>query len=74
MIDNIKLMQARTEAGLTQTELANKLGVAQATVCAWESGVCNPRVSTLFELCKILNLDVKKFFIEENGNEHSKKS
>ena len=39
--------QARQAAGLTQTELARRLGKAQATIAALERSGANPTVGTL---------------------------
>lgn len=41
------LRQARTEAGITQSELARRLGVTQPTVASWERPGANPTVRTL---------------------------
>jgi transcriptional regulator with XRE-family HTH domain len=38
---------ARIRAGLTQSELAERLGVAQPTIARLESSRSNPRLSTL---------------------------
>ena len=38
---------AREDAGLTQAELAERLGVAQPTIARLESARSNPRLSTL---------------------------
>ena len=50
--DNIK--KARLEAGLTQIEIAEKLGVAQAQYARWENGGRNPRKGTVEKLAEIL--------------------
>jgi len=42
---------ARRQAGLTQTELAQRAGTSQAAVSAYESGRRSPSVDTL---CRIL--------------------
>jgi transcriptional regulator with XRE-family HTH domain len=44
------LRDARRLAGLTQRQLADRAGVAQATVGRIESGQINPRVDTLENL------------------------
>lgn len=41
------LRQARQEAGITQDELARRLGVTQPTVASWERPGANPTVRTL---------------------------
>ena len=49
--DNIK--KARLNAGLTQLEVAEKLGVAQAHYARWENGGRNPKVETVEKLAEI---------------------
>ena len=49
--DNIK--KARLDAGLTQLEVAEKLGVAQAQYARWESGGRNPKDETVEKLAEI---------------------
>ena len=49
--DNIK--KARLDAGLTQKEVAEKLGVAQAQYARWESGGRNPKDETVEKLAEI---------------------
>ncbi|WP_455445440.1 helix-turn-helix domain-containing protein [Streptococcus salivarius] len=51
--DNIK--KARIDAGLTQIEVAEKLGVAQAQYARWENGGRNPKDKTVERLAKIFN-------------------
>lgn len=52
--DNIKA--ARERAGLSQTELARRLGIRQPSVCAWEAGKTFPSYPKLIELCAILRV------------------
>lgn len=42
----------RQRAGLSQTELARRLGTAQSAVARWESGSVSPRVATLCRIAK----------------------
>ena len=49
--DNIK--KARLDAGLTQLEVAEKLGVAQAQYARWENGGRNPKDDTVEKLAEI---------------------
>ena len=41
----------------SQKELGKKIGVTESTISQWESGCKNPKVSTLIELCKLLDMD-----------------
>lgn len=43
----------RMDHGLTQMELAARLGVAEATVQDWENGRRIPRMATLFRMTEI---------------------
>ena len=42
----MRLRDARTRAGLTQTQLAGILNVTQAAVSYWEAGIARPRPDT----------------------------
>lgn len=58
-----RVMQARLDAGarrgkqLTQTEVAEKMRVTQATVGRWESGDAEPDLATIARLAKVLGVD-----------------
>jgi len=47
---------ARKDAGMTQGELANSLGVIQSTVSRIEQGVLAPTLFHWIEMCKVLNI------------------
>lgn len=49
--DNIK--KARLQAGLTQKEVSEKLGIAQPQYAQWERGTRNPKDETLEKLAHI---------------------
>lgn len=49
--DNIK--KSRLDAGLTQLEVAEKLGVVQAQYPRWENGGRNPKDETVEKLAEI---------------------
>ena len=44
----------RKSLGMTQKQLAEKLGMSDKSVSKWERGVCLPDVSVYKELCSIL--------------------
>lgn len=52
-----RLRQYRKEKGMTQQELADKLGVSNKTVSRWESG-SYPDVTTLVALARVLDVTV----------------
>ena len=58
-----RVLQARLDAGarrgkaLTQTEVAEKMKVTQATVGRWESGDAEPDLGTIARLAKVLGAD-----------------
>ncbi len=47
----------RREAGLTQTELARRLGISQPTLNRIESSAHNVKLETLTKLCEALRCD-----------------
>ena len=56
-IGNIVKRQRRT-AGLTQQELAERLGVRQATVSSVEAGAGGTKLSTLLDMLAALDLEL----------------
>lgn len=54
----LRLRELRKAAGLTQTQVAEKVGVTQGTVAEWENGGCYPSVTKLPELARAFNCTV----------------
>lgn len=52
------LKRARKEAGLTQADLAEKMGVHIKTVMNWEQGIAEPPLGTLMELTELYHCDL----------------
>lgn len=48
---------ARRDKGLTQVELAKRVGVGQPTLSAWERDVQNPQPESARKLAQILDLE-----------------
>lgn len=46
---------SRQRAGLTQAELAERMGVTQSVVARWERSAVEPRLSTLERICDALD-------------------
>jgi transcriptional regulator with XRE-family HTH domain len=51
------IVKRRLEVGLTQSDLAEKIGVSVATIAAWERGRRYPSQPTLQRLYEALDLD-----------------
>lgn len=54
----------RRAAGLTQTDLANRLGVTLGTVCNWERDVTDVPAIRLVTIARIVRCGVGDFFHE----------
>ncbi len=59
------IQQRRKALGLTQKELADKLGISDKTVSKWETGKGMPDISSIPELCKILNVSINELLLGE---------
>jgi uncharacterized protein len=53
------VLSARLGAGLTQRDLAHRLGVSQPTVAAYESGRRQPTVPTLSRILAAAGFDLE---------------
>lgn len=49
------LKQKRENMGITQNDLAQKMGVKHNTISQWEAGVRSPKVKDLPKLAEILD-------------------
>ena len=52
-----RLKEARKKAGLTQVELAERVGCFQVEIANWENGVRKPQEKTIQALAKILKVN-----------------
>lgn len=46
-----RLKELRTEAGITQKQLASEIGNAQSAIAYWETNKQEPTISALKKLC-----------------------
>lgn len=60
------IARRRKGEGLTQAQLAEKLGITDRAVSKWETGKTMPDVSLMLELCDILGITVNELL---NGEE-----
>lgn len=61
----LSLKACRANAGLSQKELAGKLGVAPMTVLNWENGVGEPRLSQVQKISDITGIPIDYIQIVE---------
>lgn len=59
------IANCRKEKKLTQSELAEKLGVTEKSVSNWENGRNMPDISLFKELCKILGITINELMSGE---------
>ena len=62
------ISECRRENGLTQVQLAEKIGVSNRAVSKWECGVGFPDVSILEQLADALNISVIELLHGEREN------
>ena len=60
------LIRARAEAGLTQEELAARMGTKQEVVARWEGGKVMPSTRTLTRLAKATGTRLQIRFARDN--------
>lgn len=56
----------RKDLGLTQRQLAEKLGMSDKSVSKWERGICLPDVSVYEEYCSSLGISINEFLAGED--------
>lgn len=52
------IIEARVKAGLTQKDVANKIGIAVSNYQKYEYGERTPKAQLLEKLAKVLNVDI----------------
>ena len=63
-----RIRQARVLAGLTQEQLAEKIGVSRTAVVRWESAETEPTLEHLLSLTKFLHVSADYLLgIDEHG-------
>lgn len=65
MAKNEAMRQARAAAGLSQQQLADRLGVSRQTINAIEQGDYNPTIRLCVGICRTLGLTLNDLFWEE---------
>ncbi|WP_298936710.1 helix-turn-helix transcriptional regulator [uncultured Ruegeria sp.] len=53
-----RLAGAREAAGMTQSQIARRLGVKKATIAAWENDLSEPRANRLSMMAGMVNVSI----------------
>ena len=64
----------RKKAGLTQIELADKLGVSIATLRRWEAGETAPTGTRIMEIASLLGISPDGLITEREGSDNGRVS
>lgn len=59
----ISLKAARVNTGLTQTEMAEKLGVSRITYWKWETGKSEPKYTQFMKICEVCGVRKEDIFL-----------
>ncbi len=61
---NMRIKMARMEAGLSQAELAERVGATRQTIGLIEAGKYNPTIKLCLAMCKALGKTLDDLFWE----------
>ncbi len=59
----------RKKINISQSELAEQLGVTQGAISQWEKGITSPVADKLPELARILQCEISDLFEDETAQE-----
>ena len=65
---NLRMNAARAAAGLSQTDLAEAVGVTRQTIGLIEAGGYNPTLNLCVAICKTLHVTLNDLFWEDDGD------
>ena len=65
---NLRMKSARAAAGLSQTDLAEAVGVTRQTIGLIEAGGYNPTLNLCVAICKTLRVTLNDLFWEDDGD------
>ena len=60
----ITLKAARVNMGLTQKDVAEKLGISKESLANWEKGKTHPKINILMDLCELYNIPLESIFLK----------
>ena len=63
----MKVRRLRKERGMTQSELATRIGIIQSDLCRMEKGEYKVGLDTLFKVLEVFGMNIGEFFDEKTG-------
>ena len=67
MFNNVKLKELRKNAGFTQVQVAEKIGVARTTYAEYEQGKIQPPIDKVQKLSSTFGISTSELLITENN-------
>lgn len=61
-----RLKEIRTSRNITQTQLADHLGLSKSIISAYENNIRSPSLDILIKIQEYFNVSISYFFDEEN--------
>ena len=58
------IKRVRKKVGLTQAELADKLGISAAGIAQWENNIRNPKLETIKRIAAALEVSQFELYIQ----------
>ena len=62
----IKISEYRKLKGISQKDLAEKLGISAGNLCEWEKGRIEPSINALIKISELLDISVDELIGKEN--------
>lgn len=63
-----RIRKLRISVGITQEDMAERLGVSRQTVISLEKGRYRPSIVLAFKLAKLFNTSIEDLFTMEDGD------
>lgn len=57
----LNIIEKRKSLNMTQTDLANAVGLKKNTIASWEQGLSSPDIDTIVILLRLFNMDFYEF-------------
>ncbi len=67
-----QIYELRKKYGMTQGELASKIGITNRAVSKWENGISAPSIDTLYKICNCFRISTDYFILDETDNQIKK--